>query len=107
MLHCTACGHMVHESARACPQCGAPTPVARWAREDVSDRSRLITLLLCVFLGYLGIHRFYVGKTGTGILWLLTGGLFVIGALIDLIMIAAGSFTDENGLRVLDWDVQG
>ena len=39
-----------------------------------SPKSRLVALLLCIFLGGLGIHRFYVGKTGTGILMILTGG---------------------------------
>ena len=70
----------------------------------VSSKSRLVALLLCVFLGYLGIHRFYVGKIGTGILWLLTAGLFGIGALVDLILIAVGSFTDKAGLPVSSWE---
>ena len=75
------------------------------AVRPVSSKSRLVALLLCVFLGYLGIHRFYVGKIGTGILWLLTAGLFGIGALVDLILIAVGSFTDKAGLPVSSWEV--
>lgn len=70
----------------------------------VSPKSRLAALLLCFFFGYLGIHRFYVGKIGTGILWLLTGGFFGIGWIIDFIMIIVGSFTDAAGLFVYNWD---
>ncbi len=60
----------------------------------------IIALLLCVFLGLLGIHRFFVGKIGTGVLMLLTLGGLGIWALIDLIMIAAGSFRDKEGIRL-------
>jgi TM2 domain-containing membrane protein YozV len=62
-----------------------------------SDKSWIAALLLCIFLGGLGIHRFYVGKVGTGILYLLTAGFFGIGVIIDIIMIAVGSFTDKGG----------
>ena len=71
--------------------------------EEVSDKSRLAALLLCWFLGPLGVHRFYVGKVGTGILMILTLGGLGIWALIDLIMIIIGSFTDAEGRRLLRW----
>ena len=65
--------------------------------EVISASSRWVALLLCIFLGGLGVHRFYVGKIGSGIVYLLTGGVFGIGWLVDLIMIACGSFTDASG----------
>lgn len=68
-----------------------------------SYKSRLAALLLCIFLGILGVHRFYAGKTGTGLLWLFTGGLFGIGYVVDIILIATGSFTDQYGYPILYW----
>lgn len=68
-----------------------------------SPKSRLVALLFCFFLGGLGIHRFYVGKIGTGILMLVTLGGFGIWVIIDLILITAGSFRDKQGKRVLRW----
>lgn len=64
---------------------------------QLSPRSYLVTLLLCVFLGPLGVHRFYVGKVGTGVLMFFTMGLFGIWWLVDLLIVAAGSFTDAWG----------
>ena len=61
-----------------------------------SQKNWVVTLLLCFFFGVLGIHRFYVGKAGTGILMLITFGGFGIWWLIDLIMILVGSFTDAS-----------
>ncbi len=69
----------------------------------ISEKSRMVDLLLCLFLGLLGIHRFYEGKVGTGLLWLFTGGLFGIGAFIDFILICIGSAKDSSGARIINW----
>jgi TM2 domain-containing membrane protein YozV len=57
----------------------------------------LTTLLLCFFLGGLGVHSFYTKKTGIGIAQLLTLGGCGVWALIDLIMIITESYRDGNG----------
>ena len=67
---------------------------------EKSEKNFVGALLLCLLLGFLGVHRFYVGKIGTGILQLITVGGFGIWVLIDLIMIAIGKFTDKNGLPI-------
>ena len=67
------------------------------ATESTSSKSWLVTLLLCIFLGGLGVHRFYTGKIGTGILMLIPLGGLGIWVLVDLIMIAIGKFKDKQG----------
>ncbi len=64
----------------------------------VSRKSKTVALLLCIFLGGLGAHKFYVGKIGMGIVYLCTVGLFGVGWLIDLILIISGNYQDEFGL---------
>ena len=64
-------------------------------------KGRFATLLLCIFLGGLGIHRFYVDKPLTALLWLLTAGCFGLGTLADLCSIASGTFTDGDGAVIL------
>jgi len=66
---------------------------------NTSDKSKTTALICCLlgFLGVSGIHRFYVGKIGSGIVYLITGGWFLIGTIIDLIKILDGTFTDAAG----------
>ena len=66
-----------------------------------SRKSRVAALILCIIFGVLGIHRFYVGKVGTGILYFFTGGLFGIGWLVDIITIVTGSFRDNLGFPLV------
>jgi len=63
----------------------------------IPPKSKVAALLLCFFLGVFGGHRFYVGKTGTAILYLCTGGICGIGAIVDFIIIAVGGFRDAFG----------
>jgi len=65
-----------------------------------SEKSFVATLILCLLLGYLGVHRFYVGKVGTGIIQLLTLGGLGIWTLVDLIVIATQKFEDSDGLPI-------
>jgi TM2 domain-containing membrane protein YozV len=65
--------------------------------DGTSDKSNIVALLLCFFIGFLGVHRFYVGKIGTGVLMLLTLGGLGIWNLIDFIIIAMQKFTDSEG----------
>ena len=65
-----------------------------------SDKEWLVTLLLSIFVGSLGVHRFYVGKIGTGILQLITLGGCGIWTLIDIVMIVTGNFKDKDGYEI-------
>lgn len=68
--------------------------------EQKSPKGFVPTLILCILLGGLGVHRFYVGKVVTGIIMILTFGGLGIWTLIDVIRIAVGSFKDSNGLPI-------
>jgi hypothetical protein len=99
-MFCSNCGAQIDDKAVVCVKCGAPTPNFRAmssVNEDVEGYDWLTTLLLCLFLGALGVHNFYTKKTGIAIIQLLTLGGCGIWALVDLIMIVTGSYRDGQG----------
>lgn len=92
---------------RTPPPAGGAEPLPM--SEDVSDRQILVAFLLAFFLGMFGVHRFYVGKTGSGIAMVILT-VTVVGALvtaiwhlIDWIMILCGEFTDAEGRKLRRW----
>ena len=104
---CPNCGTDLSNTspyAQACLECGHP--LRKSNRGEVSEKSLAIAGLLCFFLGWLGIHRFYVGKVGTGILILLLSFsvflsfISVIWWIIDFIVLLTGLFTDNVGRLV-------
>jgi hypothetical protein len=103
----------IDDGVEAVAGSGAPAPAeiapgARTATIAVSPCKRLYAALWCLgwCVGLSGLQRFYVGKIGTGLLWLLTGGLLGIGQLVDVIRILAGQFTDKHGGCLLIWENQ-
>lgn len=119
-MYCRNCGKEIDDKAVVCIHCGVAThdhpmfqqpqyqpPVINVVNNNTNTnmnsgipyvhKHKWPAFWLCLLLGYLGAHRFYVGKIGTGILWIFTGGMFGIGWLIDLIMILCGGFRDKAG----------
>lgn len=102
MAYCPKCGAQVSENDKFCPNCGNSVMSGNQAyqeprRNSAADDRWLITMLLCFFLGSLGIHRFYTGNTKTGVAMLLTLGGCGIWTLVDFIMILCNTYTDGNG----------
>lgn len=110
---CKHCGTAIDQECVVCPKCGKqvekldaaqPQVVINNSNSSVNTNTntnvnqnhpgfgrrlinKWVAFALCLFLGYLGAHKFYEGKIGMGILYLCTGGLFCIGWIIDIISI--------------------
>jgi len=63
-------------------------------------KQKSTALILAILFGVVGAHRFYVGKIGSAVVQLLTGGGLLVWVLIDIINIATGKFTDVNGNKL-------
>lgn len=130
-MFCIKCGNQIDDTAVFCSHCGAKVgepvvseaPKASVATKPeqpvinvINNNTNTNTVVnsngyvhkkkwtafwLCLLLGEFGIHRFYVGKIGTGIIWLLTLGFFGIGWFIDLLLILFGGFKDKAGQRLV------
>lgn len=119
-MYCKNCGKPIDDNASFCSSCGTRTdgyqPVQQPTQQPVVNvvnnntnvnnlgyrfKRKWTAFWLCLLFGYLGIHRFYVGKTFTGIIWLFTMGLFGIGWILDLLVILFGGFKDTAGQRLI------
>ena len=116
-MYCRHCGKEIDIGAKFCNNCGASVstgaaPVQPQYQQPVINivntntnvnnfgyehKSKWVAFFLCLILGSVGAHRFYVGKIGTGIIWLFTIGCFGFGWIINLIMILCGVFRDKSG----------
>ena len=105
-IFCLHCGNKLEPDAHFCPKCGtkvvAPviksqTSPKKSPVSDLSPKSSKATLVLCLFFGILGVHRFYVGKIWTGLFMLLSVGGLGAWVLIDLISIIKNQFEDKKG----------
>ncbi len=102
MKYCKHCGARIPEDAVVCTSCGRqveavrnesqPNVVIQNTNTNVNagghygrPKNKWVAFFLCLFLGFIGAHKFYEEKTGMGILYLFTAGLFMIGAVVDLI----------------------
>ena len=101
-MFCANCGKELDDKAVVCIQCGCAVN-GNSLLNNPSNKSWLVTLLLCLFLGTIGVHRFYTGKIGSGVVMLLLTCLVIsfpvsaIWALIDFILICTGGFKTADG----------
>jgi TM2 domain len=98
-MFCSRCGKELVGVPAFCVSCGSRLV----ENGNISSKSRLATSLLAWYLGWLGVHRFYLGKIGTGILMLLTFGGLGIWVIIDFIVAVTGNMKDKEGRPIKKW----
>ena len=97
-MYCKNCGKEISDNVNVCPECGQPTENVNISVNSTENlkkmipmtgrpKNKVVSIILCIFFGWLGAHRFYEGKIGTGILYLLTFGVFGFGIIADLILL--------------------
>lgn len=102
-IMCVSCGVPPRAGKKYCQDCGAKTDpnaaicVKCGVKLAQTGKDWLVTLLLCIFLGGLGVHRFYTGNIGMGVGQLMTLGGCGIWTLIDFILIVTDAYRDANG----------
>ncbi|MBQ8749964.1 MAG: TM2 domain-containing protein [Clostridia bacterium] len=102
-MFCKNCGQEINDNADICIHCGKAVkevPATTPKEEVPLTKKGWFLAIICFFLGAFGVHRFMVGKIGTGVLWLFTIGFLGFGVLIDLIMLLCGSFKDKEGNKI-------
>lgn len=101
---CTHCGAEIAENATRCYACKAWVEEPLIAFDESKPREFLPTVLLAMFLGQFGVHRFYTGNYAIGIVQLLTLGGCGIWSFIDFIMICFNNFRDRQGRLLTNYD---
>lgn len=103
LIYCSECGKQISDKAPACPGCGAPSSYrAQGEAAARPTKSRSAAILLALFLGGLGMHKFYLGSPGTGTTYLLfcwTGIPMILGFIeaISMLFTSDASFHNKYG----------
>jgi len=105
---CSGCGELLHQDAVVCPKCGVGQRSVRGTTYQVGKQTpnRVLAIVLCLILGTFGVHRFYVGQTGVGLVMLLCTVLsgfllWPLMLLVNLVEIVVWALTSDA-----DWEMQ-
>lgn len=94
---CPTCGAATSANQVVCVKCGSSLAAHSFANTSAGS-SQVVALLLCIFIGGLGIHRFYLGYTWQGVVQLFTLGGCGVWTLVDLIRIITGDLKPNGGV---------